>query len=484
MFKQLLGSIGLFSFAISVYGAEIVVPNELENVEGDNNNVFPFAIFPDYAISARYQQIYEANDFSSLTGPELVTHIAFRPDGEIAAGFAATLPNVQINLSTTSVAVDALSNIFAENIGPDETVVYTGALSLSTNWIGPVGGPKEFDIVITLQTPFLYDPTLGNLLLDVRNFETVGTQETILIYDSHFQGGAPNDAVSRAYSLASDGVFSLSGGLDTSGLVTKFLTATSVSDCDAIVVSSYDGETMIVTNNIYTENDGACVVVVHNDVTVDCQGYRVTSANGPNGGWASVYAYGDNVTVQNCELNNWNTGVYFVGATGGRAMNNKSFQNDIGIAVSYSTGIEVFENTLKENTRSGIQVFQSANIDVYGNTVKGTGFTDFPGLTFAGITLIGSQDCYIVNNVTSQNKTDGIRLFNEADYNYVLGNTTNKNGRDGIAVLDSANGNMVNDNVANRNSRYGIGNFDSNSFYNNVCRNNDTADSFPDGNCK
>ena len=84
-------------------------------------------------------------------------------------------PNIRINLSTTSQVPDGLSNTFAENVGADDTVVFNGALPLSSAVTGPDGGPKAFDIVITLQTPFWYDPTAGNLLLDVRNFEAAAT---------------------------------------------------------------------------------------------------------------------------------------------------------------------------------------------------------------------------------------------------------------------------------------------------------------------
>ena len=74
----------LLSLSLSVYGADIVIPNALENVEGDINNAFPFNITPDFGYdSMRYQQLYEASDFGSLTDPELVTQIAFRPDGKL-----------------------------------------------------------------------------------------------------------------------------------------------------------------------------------------------------------------------------------------------------------------------------------------------------------------------------------------------------------------------------------------------------------------
>jgi hypothetical protein len=121
--------------------------------------------------SQRYQQAFAASQFSAFGGqPQLITQIAYRP-GLRGHAFSSTLPNIQIDLSTTSRPADALSSIFAQNVGPDDTVVFSGALPLSSNFTGPASGPKDFDIVINLQTPFLYDPSKGNLLLDVRNFD-------------------------------------------------------------------------------------------------------------------------------------------------------------------------------------------------------------------------------------------------------------------------------------------------------------------------
>jgi hypothetical protein len=82
--------------------------------------------------------------------------------------FASTLSSVRIDLSTTSVNSSTLGLTFASNVGADNTTVHNGALSLSSTATGP--GPRPFDVIITLATPFVYDPSAGNLLLDVRNF--------------------------------------------------------------------------------------------------------------------------------------------------------------------------------------------------------------------------------------------------------------------------------------------------------------------------
>ena len=60
-------------------------------------------------------------------------------------------------MSTTSAAVDGLDPTLANNIGQDNTVVFEGSLP------GLSGGVMS----LILSTPFTYDPTQGNLLMDV-----------------------------------------------------------------------------------------------------------------------------------------------------------------------------------------------------------------------------------------------------------------------------------------------------------------------------
>ncbi|NQT38261.1 MAG: PEP-CTERM sorting domain-containing protein [Planctomycetes bacterium] len=189
----------------------IVAPNFLADTEGNANNKFPFSVED----SIRYQQVFNSSHFASF-GTQWITQIAFRPDAASSA-FEATIKRIQINLSMTSVTADSMSSTFLDNVGIDDTEVYAeGALLLSSaNTNGNEAGAKDFDIVISLTTPFLYDPSKGNLLLDVRNSEGTKTAQ----FDSH---GVAGDPISRAFVYGS--VDSLTGSTDTHGLVTQFST--------------------------------------------------------------------------------------------------------------------------------------------------------------------------------------------------------------------------------------------------------------------
>ena len=225
-------SLGLAVFAILplvLQGATIVVPNSLAATEGDIENGLPFRS------AGRVQQVFDASEFASLSGPELITQIAFRPDATFGSGFDTTITNIQINLSTTTVLPDFMSATFADNVGADDIVVFpAGPLALTSAFTG--AGPKDFDIVINLQTPFLYDPTQGNLLLDVRNF----SGEVTTFFDAHFVAADP---VSRVATFT---VADPTGLLETLGLVARFTTFPVdllVSDAMTEIVHRYDGTT-------------------------------------------------------------------------------------------------------------------------------------------------------------------------------------------------------------------------------------------------
>jgi len=192
-----------------------ILPGNAAGTEGNTNNAFPFNLGDFGLTSQRYQQVYGSADFSAAI---LITGISFRPDATTGGAFSTTLSDIQINMSTTSRAVDGLSSTFATNVGANDTVVYArGSLSLSSAFTGPAGGPKNFDIHIVFTTPFLYNPAAGNLLLDVRNFGGGSTTQ--------FDAANAADTVSRATTLSLGVGNSTAELVDSTGLVTQFDTA-------------------------------------------------------------------------------------------------------------------------------------------------------------------------------------------------------------------------------------------------------------------
>jgi hypothetical protein len=144
---------------------------------------------------ARFQVDYAASLFSSISGPSYITSFSYRADMNVSA-FSISIPNIIIQLSTTQVPDDGLSNTFANNVGPDVMTAYSGPLTLSTAG-GTTLAAGPFDITFNLTTPFLYNPALGNLLVDLQYFgQATGTGGNIDAVDAF------NDGVSRVHTGA------------------------------------------------------------------------------------------------------------------------------------------------------------------------------------------------------------------------------------------------------------------------------------------
>ena len=147
----------------------LVVPANLANVEGPGSS-------GDLTAAVREQDVYGASYFPTQT--IVITGIRFRPDAPTGLAFSNTISNIKFSLSSTTNAPYQLSSIFANNIGTNVTTVFSGSLPLSSQYAGPAGGPKAFDMVVNFTTPFVYNPSSGNLLLDIQDFSGEATTFT------------------------------------------------------------------------------------------------------------------------------------------------------------------------------------------------------------------------------------------------------------------------------------------------------------------
>ncbi len=177
----------------------------------------------------RYQQVYDAGQFSGFAASESINKIAFRAKQPLFGTFinnSVTVSNVQIQLSTTTRsaafgAANYISGQFADNIGADVTTVYSGSLTLTT----PTSGTTAFGYVINLQTPFTYNKAGGNLLLDfiipdnasVTDNGTIGYAQLDTVTDNL----TTSDGVASAFGATGSGTI---GANSTTGLVTQFST--------------------------------------------------------------------------------------------------------------------------------------------------------------------------------------------------------------------------------------------------------------------
>lgn len=202
-----------------------VVPGGFENMGGGFQGPAPLRFKNITGTGgSRTQQVYESQLFGNFDAPRAITGIDLRTFPGIAPslffGNSVSVSNIVIRLSTTQRGDEGntLSANFADNIGADDTVVYTGALTLTTAANGnlPV---SPFDYSIVFQNPFIYDPNDGNLLLDF-NIPTDATLTTagfgFLTFDTV---NALNDGVYSVFN--GDNGDATSGNAGTSGAILR-----------------------------------------------------------------------------------------------------------------------------------------------------------------------------------------------------------------------------------------------------------------------
>jgi len=204
-------SVGLVWFVIAAHDgrAEYV----FSPLPGNGNRSGPdiFLYTSSEAPAGRVQEVHAASDFVSSAEPVLlITELSYSaPSWSGRMPIDVTLPSIEIRLSTTQKNPDGLSINFADNVGADQTVVYSGPLHFYET------ETETYDIHVSI-TPFRYDPAAGNLLVDVFNYAPLlSRRDPDWVVDSAERFG---DSVSRLGGRAN----SVSGGFSTFGLMTRF----------------------------------------------------------------------------------------------------------------------------------------------------------------------------------------------------------------------------------------------------------------------
>jgi hypothetical protein len=205
--------------AVGVAGANVTVGLPADAITG---NSYPFGS----AYTGEYQQVYTKSQFS---GPITITNLEF-----FNTQFDwATLSNTTINsmnsgnwaisLSTTGKDWNTLSSTYSNNIGGNNTLVFNGNLSQ----------PWTFGktLVINLSTPFTYNPSDGNLLMDVFATGTSASAGNIYFDTNGYTGTTDNGGPRNGNIIMGRVFYDTTAGADAVdsgyGLVTGFSTGTA-----------------------------------------------------------------------------------------------------------------------------------------------------------------------------------------------------------------------------------------------------------------
>jgi len=161
---------------LAAFGSMIVVPNGNTSTVGNDTDS------PDSG-DLRVQQLIGSGQFASVGGSLLIDQLSFRLAPGTGSG-SESMTNLNLSLSTSPKSPNTISTTFADNIGSDNTLVFSGAFTDSS--LGCAGpAPCPFDININFTTPFVYNPTQGSLLLDIK---ITGASGTAILDSMNFAG--------------------------------------------------------------------------------------------------------------------------------------------------------------------------------------------------------------------------------------------------------------------------------------------------------
>jgi hypothetical protein len=202
--------IGLLVATGFIHAAEtnqVVLPPGLENKGGNFNN-------EKLQLPGEVQQIYASSLFSSPTqSPILITEIAFRVVDGLSRNYNATIPYVEIQLSTSVRTPAQMSKFWSQNHGADVSTVYAhDDVRLSATGTQVV---NPFELRFQLDHPFLFDSRNGGLAMLLK---TSGNGE--------FLGGTVVDAQAYGPLTASSFVAGMDSQTnlapDGYGIITQF----------------------------------------------------------------------------------------------------------------------------------------------------------------------------------------------------------------------------------------------------------------------
>lgn len=216
-------SIGLMTAAAFILPTQAMAQQVVPTGPGNAQGPAPLRYYGSGG--SHVQQIYSSGSF---TGPQSISAISFRAyPGAAPSGFFSNTVNVSdiiISAGTATASGNDTSglpsDVFANNL-LNPSVVYSGALSLTTAATGT--GDQPFDYTIMFDTPFLYDPAAGSLLLDflIPGSATVsGSGFGFLTFDT---ANTIDDGVYSVVDIFNGNA--TSGTLSTAGAITRFTSA-------------------------------------------------------------------------------------------------------------------------------------------------------------------------------------------------------------------------------------------------------------------
>lgn len=247
-------------------------------------------------------------------------------------------------------------------------------------------------------------------------------------------------------------------------------------------LSATSGTLEISTDTTLTEDHAGDIVVVADQVTLDCDGHEVT---GTGSGIGILLEGRTGVTVKNCNVAGFTNGFMLSVSSFNLLVGNTSTGNsERGFFTTLSHDNILSKNTAMSNGTVGFVLNHSTGNTLDKNRASGNSL---------GFNTRFSSDNLLVKNLSEKNLTRGFLLFNASANTFEL-NRARDNALEGFFVVTESFPGSAGDNIFTRNKSQKNGDLgfrdDSlgtgttgNIYTNNKCIANSAGGSAPDGLC-
>lgn len=171
---------------------QVVIPAGFATTAAASSTAYPWG---RGASQIRVLYIYDSSHLTNqaINFPIAITRVQWRAQ-ENSTNAGGTYSNVVIQMSTAAVDYTAPNATFAANHGNDLQTVYSGPVTVQP---GAGTNPGNWYVDVLLSQPFVYDPTLGDLAIDIGTDATGWAGGAGAALDSAGAAGA----TSRVYNL-------------------------------------------------------------------------------------------------------------------------------------------------------------------------------------------------------------------------------------------------------------------------------------------
>ena len=201
----------------------------------------------------------------------------------------------------------------------------------------------------------------------------------------------------------------------TGGNITYSSQGNSISVCTNLTsTNTVYNLTASVTYSAATIGGAACFNVTTSNVTLNCAGYSIigTNATGTYGFWANA----SNATIKNCFISNFSSGISFLNAVNGTALNNSisgTYANGTGILINGSSNFAniTADNITMGGNGTGIWIVNGPYypaIDCQGKSIIGSNLSAASISWAAGIN--STSNMTVIVNCNISNFPNGIVL--------------------------------------------------------------------------